>query len=739
MKKIGIVLTSILLVAGCHGSRSPDDGSSLWERKVVHEPDDGAAPWAKFAGDLDADGLPEILVGLHGSSQLLSIPAARGVRVVVDEYAVMTDGEVVDVDGDGINDIVLPTEQGLLLLRGPGWQAEVVSERRLHDVESADMDMDGRPEIVVRNQTAFGSGQGDIIILSRDGEDKGWSERALPLAEGEGFAVADLDADGDPDIVAGAVWFENRPGGDWTKHRYSDTWVWPHVKVVVADINGDGRVDIALAPSELEGQRYRVSWFSAPEDRYATWPEQVLVEDIEAVVHSLRAGDVDLDGDVDLLYAEMHQGEDPDEVVLLENSRNGASFRKTVIDSGGSHNLQLVDLDLDGDLDMFGANWSGPDQDVVLWTNTVCTQPWSRWDRHVVDDDRPGRAVFIFASDLNGDRYPDLAAGAYVYLNPGASGTAWRRVPLEAGARDVIFASDVDRDGDTDLLATFYAADERSFALYRNDGTGMFRVEHSNVPMTGDFLQGTALDAFSGSTLSLALSWHGAGSGIELLSLPRSDTGNWLLNGISEFSQDEALSAGDIDGDGLSDLFLGTSWLRNGGSSWSRHVVDDTEAPPDRNRLADLDLDGDLDAVVGFQAISTTGDLVWYEAPGDPRQKWLRHPIGRIVGPMSLDLADMDADGDLDVVAGEHNLEDPSSAALWIFENIDGLAGAWEPHRIHVGDEHHDGARTVDVDLDGDQDVVSIGWGHNEVIWYENRMPTCPAAPVSSLEKAGVG
>ena len=42
------------------------------------------------------------------------------------------------------------------------------------------------------------------------------------------------------------------------------------------------------------------------------------------------------------------------------------------------------------------------------------------------------------------------------------------------------------------------------------------------------------------------------------------------------------------------------------------------------------------------------------------------------------------------------------------------------PRFIHKGDEHHDGALVVDLDGDGDQDVVSIGWGHHKVIVYEN-------------------
>jgi hypothetical protein len=56
---------------------------------------------------------------------------------------------------------------------------------------------------------------------------------------------------------------------------------------------------------------------------------------------------------------------------------------------------------------------------------------------------------------------------------------------------------------------------------------------------------------------------------------------------------------------------------------------------------------------------------------------------------------------------------------MW-FENSSGDATKWKYHLIHTGDEHHDGAHVVDIDNDGDMDVVSIGWGHDRVIVYEN-------------------
>ncbi|GAH50318.1 unnamed protein product, partial [marine sediment metagenome] len=130
---------------------------------------------------------------------------------------------------------------------------------------------------------------------------------------------------------------------------------------------------------------------------------------------------------------------------------------------------------------------------------------------------------------------------------------------------------------------------------------------------------------------------------------------------------------------------------------------------------------GFLDAVVRFEAISKKGKIVWYENRGSAAPEWNEHFIAAIVGPMSLDVADMDHDGDNDIVAGEHNLKHSSDAKAYVFENVDAKGETWKPHVVYVGDEHHDGTRAVDIDNDGDFDIISIGWGHDKVILYENR------------------
>jgi hypothetical protein len=761
-----------LVLLGLYGCTARSDTATPQLLTTIdsHGPHD---PWGKAVGDIDGDGRPDLVVGGHGSrppSLLRRVmarvglggPAWRGngslvwyqspdfkKHVISERFRVRTDIEVVDVDGDGRKDVVAVTDEGLVWFKNPDWAATVIDTRVLHDVEVADLDGDGKPDMVARNQALFGHANSDVLHLYRQVTPSQWvhTPRLLQTAEsknvhGEGLKLADLDGDGRPDVIVNQVWLRNpgslAPEASWVPTAYCPSWYWPHAYIDVADMNGDGRLDIVLAPAEPVGSTYRLSWCESPSLPSAAWTEHVIDATVESAMHSVVAGDFDGDGRTDVATAIMHIAQGNKDVALYTRPGNTQTWSRTAIASTGSHSMKALDFDQDGDLDLFGANLWGGHQPVEMWINPLRQRTAAGWKRHVIDARMPWRSVFVHAADINADGRKDLVAGGRWYEHPGSLGAVWRVHEIGAGANNVALIHDFNGDGTLDVLASTWNHPrawtwrERlanrlgklnlgapgGLVWSKNDGHGRFVVMNNLPQAAGDFLQGVALLRHESRT-SVALSWHQTNLGIEELLVPaHPEREPWRIRRLSTVSQDEQITAVDIDRDGRTDLMLGTQWLA--GVTWNAHAIHTPLGKPDRHQVVDLDGDGRLDVVVGYEAVNAPGLLAWYRQGSDPKAPWMQHTIATLTGPMSLGVGDMDGDGDIDIVVGEHNLAHPGAARLIWYENVAGDGSRWVAHVIHIGDEHHNGALVVDMDGDGDLDIVSIGWGHEQLLLYEN-------------------
>jgi hypothetical protein len=388
LRSIRYYLTIVVLLAvvstgcGCKNNRESGTHDSSSEAiTFTYIQIDTAGPpnpWAKFSGDLDGDGIADIVIGgQNGPLVWYKFPEWTKHMIANGGYETV-DGEVADIDLDGDPDIVMG---GLVWFENPGdllqspdqsWDIHRIADHPTHDIEIADLDHDSLLDVISRDQSEFGTERGNTVHLWMNRGKDPWEEVVLDCPHGEGIVVADLDRDNDQDIIIGGIWYENSMSAGrvkFTEHPFAH-WH-PNASVQVADINSDGRNDIVLAPSELAGSHYRISWFEAPRDPAEDeWVEHILADSVECVIHSLALGDLDFNGSVDIVYAEMHQGEDPDEVAVLLNQQNGQSWKKQVISQKGSHGLRIEDIDNDGLPDIFGANWSSDYQPVEAWLNT---------------------------------------------------------------------------------------------------------------------------------------------------------------------------------------------------------------------------------------------------------------------------------------------------------------------------------------------------------------------------------
>ncbi|MCB1122897.1 MAG: VCBS repeat-containing protein, partial [Verrucomicrobiae bacterium] len=355
------------------------------------------------------------------------------------------------------------------------------------------------------------------------------------------------------------------------------------------------------------------------------------------------------------------------------------------------------------------------------------------WKRHVLDGPAAGKRLFVAALDIDNDKLLDIVAGNSWYKNSGKIGESWQKSRIGAGFENFMIAYDFDGDGDQDLLGTqgdmASSNDSNQFRLALNDGSGNFTLRADLPKGTGDFIQGIAAGRFQGNRIMVPLAWHQKAGITEALFVPDNPAKDpWELKLISPFSLNEKITPGDIDRDGDRDLLLGTAWLENRGDSWSDHIIGETrdldpESEPDRNSLADINRDGRLDAVV---VLEKGVNVLWFEQPeNNPTGPWKRHIIGQSPGQgFSMAAVDMDRDGDIDVVVGEHRNPQNKNRLLF-FENKDGFGQEWTlsifDDGADGGMDHHDGLEVKDLDLDGDLDIISVGWKKPELWVYENQ------------------
>ncbi len=324
--------------------------------------------WMKTAGDINADGKTDILAGGWQTGGLVGYLAPDWTKVIInDSLKISTNAEVFDVDNDKMADIVAVADRALIWLSGPDWNIHLIDSITLHDIEVHDFNMDGPPDVVARNQGAFGESGGHTLYIYEQKPMGTWTRHQMEIPEGEGLKMADINQDGKKDIVTNTTWFENTANmAEWKAHKFTNTWWWPNTYIDVADMNNDGRPDILHSPAELAKNYYRISWFEAPKDPASIWEEHVIADSVETVVHSIGAADFDEDGKMDIVIAEMQQGADPDEVAIYYHRRRD-EWEKQVISTGGCHSMQVFDADGDGDIDIVGANFA--EHVLRMWIN----------------------------------------------------------------------------------------------------------------------------------------------------------------------------------------------------------------------------------------------------------------------------------------------------------------------------------------------------------------------------------
>lgn len=702
-------------------------------------------------GDFSGNGLDDIVISNRSTAPSVLLYSRSGntwERYVVEAglLAIEAGGATHDIDGDGDLDLVLGqdfTGDQVWWWENPGvldpdtpWTRRLIKadgDSQHHDQIFGDFDGDGSVEFATMvNQ----SDQVRIYEIPADPTTTSpWPNHVTVSLNVSGFSegmeAADLDGDGKVDLLAAGHWIQHQGGSSYSPIPIDASYA--ASRIVARDFIPGGYLEVILGSGDLPGP------LNLYEFDGSAWQVTTLLP-LVVNGHTLEVGDIDQDGNLDIFVAEMGDpgaGNNATSWIGWGDGAGGFTFE--VITVGvGNHMSRLGDVDGDGRLDLVMKPFQQNSPHLEVHLNFRPTiLPLDQWTFHLIDALIPWKFLFLETADIDQDGREDIVSGGHWYRNPGSPDGAWVRTAIGTPLHNFLEVYDFDGDGDPDIVGTNGQQSGDDFYYAENDGLGGFSILSIGSAGVGNtFVQGVATASFvSGAGLQIATSWQNGEigqNGIVRLNVPANPGSDlWLIDELHPSSQGEMLSAIDIDLDGDLDLFQGTQWLRNDGNdTWSPLVVSSVTdlGSPDRHGFADLDGDGDQDAVVGFDHFDgPTTELVWFERGADLSVEWAMHTIDPAVGGgWSIDVIDLDDDGDSDVVLGEH----VAPTRLLVYEN-DNNATTWTPHVIHPGGpaiDHHDGTLSVDIDGDGDLDIVSLAWNNEQVYLFENRAIVRPGS-----------
>ncbi|PHR90793.1 MAG: hypothetical protein COA78_34395 [Blastopirellula sp.] len=350
---------------------------------------------------------------------------------------------VADVNGDGLLDITTGWEEGgavaVYLNPGPenvknSWPSVTVgSIRGVEDAVFADLDADGAVDVVscaegkVNNVFVHWAPKSKADYLEADA----WKTDVFPTTDGRRWMFAlpmDMNFDGRIDIVIGSkndnaivAWLENplnsRDTSSWKLHKLCDAnWI---MSLRATDIDRDGDKDIVL--SDRYGKEPGIYWLKNPGKQGMNWKRQLIGGKGKQVMF-LGLGDIsgnDAENVIcptitgELIYCV--RGKSGDWTETLMRLPFGLTFGKSAA---------ISDINLDGRPDIITTSESQREADemiAVAWQENSPTG----WIDHAISDEKGRKFDRIEMFDIDGDGDLDLLTceevddlGVFWYENP---------------------------------------------------------------------------------------------------------------------------------------------------------------------------------------------------------------------------------------------------------------------------------------------------------------------------------
>jgi hypothetical protein len=361
----------------------------------LEAPNGGNQQTCSVVADFNNDGINDFVIGERSltPSFCLYLREKTGWKryIIDDQHRTPEAGAcTLDIDGDGDIDIVAGGdyqsnevwwyENPYPKIDNTPWERHIIKntgQTKHHDIFAADLDNDGKKEVVFWNQGEqclyFARIPADPKKLWNLKKIYDYSERKeLPpraeylfnsANEHEGFALADVDKDRLPDLIGGGMWFKYTGNDEFTAHPVDEAY--HYSRCVAGQLVKGGYPEIILAVGDGTGPLNMYVYNKKKQQ----WDAKTLVEKVNTA-HSLSIIDFDGDGNPDIWYAEMRLNggnEHAQNKILLGNGKGG--FPRTIIISEGIdlHESKIVDLDGDGDYDILGKGYDHLPGNINIW------------------------------------------------------------------------------------------------------------------------------------------------------------------------------------------------------------------------------------------------------------------------------------------------------------------------------------------------------------------------------------
>jgi hypothetical protein len=473
-------------------------------------------------------------------------------------------------------------------------------------------------------------------------------------------AAADIDKDSDIDLIysgsEGLMWLENKAANVYEPHSIGN--VPPSLfEIQCADIDLDGDMDILFADFY-----FGIGLFV--NDGMRNFEYKPLTG-IEVQSFSLAVADFNSDGLPDIVYS--NASPMVDKTYILYN-QGGNSFTNTEISNKGGERNSIADLDNDGDWDILQCEYDGMRYFVNNGTFT--------FDEHQLETN----VVYDMAiADFNEDGNMDIAAAMndslVIHFNLGGFQFAPKKV-MSDKTYGVIGLGDMDGDGDVDLVVPGYM----NFYMLVNDGLTNFTEV-----------------AVQNSHSSRGFSIYPSPLNIGTADLDRDgDLDFFSTTGSNQFKYYE-----NVD--------IGTAYpftALDGG------IKPQTEGDAD---WGDYDNDGDLDLIVIGISNNLATTTLYENQNGIIVERETTLP-GLYLG--SCDWGDYDNDGDLDLLLmGATNASDLSNGipVTLIFTNNDGVFALLPSSETQLPKTYFGNAEWADLNNDGWLDIIISSREHSSI------------------------